>query len=63
MEVRFIARSWSCSPLMTNARAGTFPLEVFVVGNIGFVFLYRLVHLMWGQLAGHAWLSQSPGHA
>ena len=51
MEVRFIARSLGRSPLMTNVRTGTFPLEAFVVGNIGFVFLYHLVHLVWGQLA------------
>ena len=51
MEARFIARSLSRSPLMTNVRAGTFSLEVFVVSNVGFVFLYHLVHLMRGQLA------------
>ena len=51
MEARFIARSLGRSPLMTNGRVGTFPLEAFVAGNVGFVFLYCLVHLVWGQLA------------
>ena len=51
MEARFIARSLSCSSLMTNVRTGTFPLKAFVAGNVGFVFLYRLIHLMWGQPA------------
>ena len=51
MEMRFIARSLSCSPLVTSVRTGTFPLEAFVAGNIGFVLLYCLVHLVQGQLA------------
>ena len=46
-----VARSLSCSPLVTNVRAGAFPLKAFVAGNVGFVFLYHLIHLMWGQLA------------
>ena len=51
MEVRFVARSLSCSPLVTNMRAGALPLEAFVVGNVGLIPLHHLVHLMWGQLA------------
>ena len=51
VEVQFIARNLSHSPLMTNVRAGTFALKAFVVGNIGFIPFYCLVHLMWGQLA------------
>ena len=51
MKVGFIARSLSHSPLRTNMRAGALPLEAFVVGNIGFIPLYHLVHLVWGQLA------------
>ena len=51
MEARFIARSLSHSPLVTNMRAGAFPLEAFVAGNVGFIFLYHLIHLVWGQLA------------
>ena len=50
MEVRSVARSLSCSPLVTTVRAGAFPLKALVVGNIGFLFLYHLIHLMWGQL-------------
>ena len=51
MEARFIARSLGRSPLMTNVRTDTFPLKAFVVGNVGFVFLYCFIHLVWGQLA------------
>ena len=51
MEARFIARSLSHSPLMTNMRAGALSLEAFVVCNIGFIPLYHLVHLMQSQLA------------
>ena len=51
MEARFIARSLSCSPLVTDMRAGALPFEGFVVGNVGFIPLYHLVHLMRSQLA------------
>ena len=51
MEARFIARGLSHGPLVTNMGAGALPLEAFVAGNIGFIPLYHLVHLMQGQLA------------
>ena len=50
MEARSITRRLSCSPQLTTLRAGAFPFEAFVAGNVGFVFLYLLIHLVWGQL-------------
>ena len=51
MKVRFVARSLGHSSLVISVRAGTLPLKAFVVSYISFVFLYCLIHLMWGQLA------------
>ena len=51
MEVRFVARSLSHSPLVISVRAGTLPLKAFVVSYVSFVLLYCLIHLMRGQPA------------
>ena len=56
MKARFVARSLGHSPLMIDVRAGTLPLEAFVASYISFVLLYRLIHLMWGQLAMSGYL-------
>ena len=58
MAVRFIARSLSRSPLMTNVRAGTLSFKAFVVCNLGFIPLYCLIHLMQGQLAMPGYLRE-----
>ena len=46
MEVRFIASSLSCGPLVTNVRVGALLLMAFVAGNVSFIFLYHLVVLL-----------------
>ena len=51
MEVGLVAGHLSHSPLVVSVRAGTLPLEVFVMSYICFILLNCLIHLMRGQPA------------
>ena len=56
MEVGLVPRSLRHSPLVVSVRTGTLSFKAFVASNVHLIFLNRLIHLVWGQLAMSGYL-------